>query len=134
MYYIASAINHFPLLLELELVMWNCEIKDKALIEFIKELNVLSVTRAKLTLWGNLITEKSMETFAENSYKFKNLQLLQINLSNNALNDQGIRFFNKSLMDLTALTHLRLSFDNTNCTQVGCRYIGRMLNELPGLK
>lgn len=63
LYYVATLVNALPLKV-FNLLMWNCEIKDKAFIEFAKDFNPTHLKKLKFIIWGNLLTEKAVDIFS----------------------------------------------------------------------
>jgi hypothetical protein len=88
------------------------------------------VRELRLVLWNNQITEKSIETMAAKLPELCSLEKIYINLSNNKIGDGGVRLLGKSMIDIPLLREIKLGFDSTGTTEVGCRYIGRMLSVL----
>lgn len=60
--------------------------------------------------------------------QFESLEKIYVNLSNNKIGDGGVRLLNKSMIELPMLREVKLGLDCTSMTEVGCRYIGRMLS------
>jgi hypothetical protein len=55
-----------------------------------------------------------------------NLDVLDLNLSNNKLSDLAIKYLTKSL--IKSLVKIRLMIDSCGITEKGCRYIGRLIS------
>jgi hypothetical protein len=100
------------------LILWNAEITDKGIIEFMRSTtgNCRQIREFRLVLWNNLITEKAIETMAGKLKQFESLQRLYVNLSNNKVGDGGVRLLNKAIIELQMLKEVKLGLDCTGMT------------------
>ena len=62
------------------------------------------------------------------------LESLDLNLSHNKLEDTGVKYMSKAILEIKTLRKLRVAYDWCLVTAKGCLYVGRMISELPELR